>query len=260
VPIVGGGSDEFTEDAFLGGRLVLRQPRRGHRAGHDAVLLAAATAALPGEHAVDLGSGVGAAGLALARRIPGLTVTLVEVDAGLAALAAENIRVNGLGDRAKALPIDVGAPAGVLAGAGLSPGTAQRVLMNPPFHDPGRHQRSPDRGREVAHASRLDGLPTWVRCGGRLLCAGGTLTLIWRADGLGHVLDALAGRFGDIAVLPVHPKPDRPAIRVLIRAVKGRRSPLTLLPGFVLSDAEGHPTTTAEAVLRGTAILPLADP
>ena len=35
---------ETSEDAILAGRLVLRQPLRGHRVGHDALLLAAAVA------------------------------------------------------------------------------------------------------------------------------------------------------------------------------------------------------------------------
>ncbi|MFZ1187654.1 MAG: methyltransferase, partial [Pseudolabrys sp.] len=52
---------ETSEDAVLGGRLRLRQPLRGHRVGHDAILLAAATGARAGEHAIDLGTGVGAA-------------------------------------------------------------------------------------------------------------------------------------------------------------------------------------------------------
>ena len=77
---------DVSEDAVLGGRLVLRQPLRGHRFGHDAILLAAAVAARAGERAVELGAGVGAAGLALARRVDGLDVTLVEIDPALAAL------------------------------------------------------------------------------------------------------------------------------------------------------------------------------
>src|SRR3954471_16991492 len=84
------GDAETTLDAVLGGRLTLRQPKRGHRVGDDAILLAAATQAEPGEHAIELGAGVGAAGLALAQRVPGLNVTLVEIDAALAALAREN--------------------------------------------------------------------------------------------------------------------------------------------------------------------------
>ena len=78
---------DVTEDAFLGGKLRLRQPKSGHRAGHDAMLLAAATPARPGDRVVDLGAGVGAAGLAVARRIAGIELVLVEIDEGLAELA-----------------------------------------------------------------------------------------------------------------------------------------------------------------------------
>src|ERR1700729_4060604 len=94
---------DVSEDAVLGGKLVLPQPLRGHRFGHDSILLAAATAAHAGERAVDLGSGVGAAGLALARRVEGLDVTLVEIDPVLAELAAENIARNGLAWLARAV-------------------------------------------------------------------------------------------------------------------------------------------------------------
>ncbi|HEX2216507.1 MAG TPA: methyltransferase, partial [Xanthobacteraceae bacterium] len=57
---------ELTVDAVLGGRLRLMQPKRGHRFGHDAVLLAAATPAAPGDRVVEFGAGVGAAGLLVA--------------------------------------------------------------------------------------------------------------------------------------------------------------------------------------------------
>src|SRR5436309_8435164 len=93
-------SAEVTEDAALGGRLRLKQPLRGHRVGHDAILLAAACPAQEGEHAVDFGAGVGAAGLAVAVRVAGVTVTLVEIEPDLAALAVGNARANGLADRA----------------------------------------------------------------------------------------------------------------------------------------------------------------
>ena len=82
--------------------------------------------------------------------------------------------------------------------------------------------------------------------------------MIWRADGLAAVLDALAGNFGTVTVLPVHPKPDAPAIRVIVRAVKANRTALILLPGLILADANGRPTAEAEAVLRDGALLPLA--
>ena len=151
----------LTEDAVLGGRLRLRQPRRGHRVGHDAILLAAATAAADGDHAVDLGAGVGAAGLALARRVPGVRVTLVDVDPVLSDLADENVVENGFADRVASLVLDVTAPADAFVAAGLPPGCAQQVLMNPPFNLAQRHRASPDPDRMQAHAAApetLDGL------------------------------------------------------------------------------------------------------
>src|SRR5205085_8436726 len=98
---------ETTDDAVLGGRLILRQPRRGHRVGHDAILLAAATDARFDEHVVELGAGVGAAGLALAQRVAGLKVTLIELDRDLAALAEENAARNGLADRVRVVVLNV---------------------------------------------------------------------------------------------------------------------------------------------------------
>src|SRR5690242_14754031 len=111
--------NDVTDDAVLGGRLRLLQPRRGHRVGHDAILLAAATAARPGETAIDLGAGVGAAGLALALRVPGVSVTLVEIDPQLAVLAAENASLNGFGDRVRSVVLDVTGPPAAFAAAGL---------------------------------------------------------------------------------------------------------------------------------------------
>jgi tRNA1(Val) A37 N6-methylase TrmN6 len=248
----------LSEDALLGGALRLRQPRRGHRAGHDAVLLAAACPAQGGEHVVDLGAGVGAAGLALAARAPDIAVTLVEIDPDLAALAAENAQLNGWAARVRSVTLDAAGPARAFAAAGLVPDSVDRVLMNPPFNDPGRQRSSPDHRRRLAHAAPRETLAAWIRTAARLLRPRGTLTLMFRADGLADLARGLDSVFGAVAVLPVYPKPDQPAIRILVRATKASRAPFTLLPGLVLSDASGHPTPQAEAVLRAGATLPLA--
>jgi len=249
---------ESSEDAVLAGRLILRQPLRGHRIGHDAILLAAAVAAAAGEHAVDLGAGVGAAGLALARRFDGVSVSLVEIEPELAACAAENIERNNLGDRVRAICLDVESPGADFAAAGLPPGCAAQVLMNPPFNA-GQHQPSPDRGRRAAHVGSAGTLRGWLRAAARLLGPHGAVTLIWRADGLADVLEALAGDFGAVSILPVYAKPAAPAIRVLARGVKESRAPLTLRPGLLLAEADGEPTAQAEAILRENSALPMTE-
>lgn len=248
-------NNETSEDAVLGGRLVLRQPVRGHRFGHDAILLAAATEALPGERAIELGAGVGAAGLALARRIAGLDITLIEIDPALTELARGNAARNSLIDRVRALCLDVAAPESAFAAAGLLPASADRVLMNPPFNAP--QNPSPERGRRLARTATDGTLMLWLTTAARLLRASGTVTLIWRADGLGDVLAALAQDFGVITILPVHPKPGATAICVIASALKERSGPSSLLPGLVLADANGKPTAQAETILRDGAALPL---
>jgi tRNA1(Val) A37 N6-methylase TrmN6 len=254
-----GQASETTDNAILGGRLRLVQPRRGHRIGHDAILLAAATGARPGDHVVDLGSGVGAAGLALAMRIPDVTVALIEIDPALAALAAENIERNGFAARAHVAVLDVAAPMDVFAAAGLEPGSADRVMMNPPFNDPAQQNVSPDPRRRMAHAAPSASLGDWINAASRLLHTAGTLTMIWRADGLADVLAALSPRFAGIAILPVHGRAGQPAIRVIVRASRASRAPLSLFPGLVLNGADGRPTAEAERVLRHAEALPLAD-
>jgi len=248
-----------SEDRILGGRLRIRQPLRGHRVGHDAILLAAATGARGGERAIDLGSGVGAAGLALAARVPGLTVTLIEIDPVLCALAAENARLNGLDNRVRALTLDVEKP-DTFEAVGLSGDAVDRVLMNPPFHDARRQNVSPDPRRRLAHVGTPGLLARWVGTAAWLLKPRGILTLIWRADGLADVLATLRPSFGDIAVLPVLPREAAPAIRVIVRAAKASGGPELSYPAIALNDEQGQPTEAAEAVLREGKTLRIAEP
>jgi tRNA1(Val) A37 N6-methylase TrmN6 len=246
-----------TDDAVLGGRLVLRQPKRGHRVGHDAILLAAATGGVAGEHAVDLGAGVGAAGLALARRVAGLQVTLVELDADLAALAAGNAARNGMTARVRAVSCDVEDVA-ALAAAGLAEGSAERVLMNPPFNDSHRQKASPDARKRLAHVAGPGLLRGWIGSAAWLLKPRGRLTLIWRAEGLDEVLTALGPGFGNVAVTPVLPQAGVPAIRVLVRAEKSAGGSRRDFPGLVLNES-GRASDAAEAILRAGGTLPMSE-
>lgn len=249
-------SGEFTEDAFLGGRLRLRQPKSGHRAGHDAMLLAAATAARAGDRVVDLGAGVGAAGLAVAKRVAGIALVLVEIDPELAALARNNAAANAL--EAEVVVLDVGCEAGAFAAAGLGPDSVDVVLMNPPFNDAARHRASPHKAREIAHVATAATLESWIHASRRMLKSGGVLTLIWRADGLAEVLAALDRGFGSLRILPVHGDPAAPAIRVLIRAIKGGKVPAEIHPALLLNDESALPNKQVQEILAGKAIVPLA--
>jgi tRNA1(Val) A37 N6-methylase TrmN6 len=249
-------SHELTEDAFLGGALRLRQPKSGHRAGHDAMLLAAAASTRSGDRVVDFGAGVGAAGLAVAKRVTGIKIVLVEIDEVLAELARRNAASNRI--EANVIAMDLASGADAFAGAGLAPDSVDVVLMNPPFNDPSRHRSSPNKNRGIAHVADAATLESWIHAARRILKSGGVLTLIWRADGLAEVLDALDRGFGSLAILPVHGNAVTPAIRVLIRAIKGGRAPTALYPGLMLNDESGVPNKQVQEILAGRGNLPLA--
>lgn len=252
---MGADARDITDDAILNGRLRLLQPRRGHRFGHDAILLAAAVPVQEGERVLELGGGVAAASLALLSRVPDTHVTLIEIDPALCALANENIARNGYSQRARAIALDAEAPIEIFAKAGMDPGTFDHVMMNPPFND-ASHQPSPDAMRRRAHEGPAGLLAGWIATARELLTGSGQVTLIWRAEGIDDVLNALHDGFGGISVIPIYPAPERLAIRVIVSAMRGSDAPQRTLPGLTLNDSDGRPSDEAEKILRGGGRLP----
>jgi tRNA1(Val) A37 N6-methylase TrmN6 len=240
--------DDISEDALLSGRVRLLQPRRGHRAGTDAVLLAAAAGAQAGETIVDLGSASGAVGLMIAAREPGAKLVFVERDKTLVALCRRNIALNDLGDRATAITADVFAPRAERIAAGLAPEQADLVATNPPFFEGEGARPSPDPGRRAAHEMAGGTLEGWIKTAADLLRPRGRVVMIHRADALGTCLAALGPRFGTIRITPVQVKAGGDSVRVLVSAVKGGKAPLSLAPVLVLHAADGGFTDAAAAM------------
>ncbi len=235
-----------TEDYFLGDRLIIRQPRKGYRAGVDAVLLAASVGVSDGGDAtlLDIGAGVGTVGLCAASRLPGLRVTLLEREAELVKLANENIAANKLVSRMMAVQAEVG------AAAGLTPESFDDVVSNPPFHDFGTGTPAPNALKAASHAMPGQALDDWLRYMARMVRPGGRATLIHKAEALPDVLAAFEARFGGIIILPIHARAGEPAIRVIVQGIKGSRAPLTLLPAFVLHGEGNAFTAEAQNILR----------
>jgi tRNA1(Val) A37 N6-methylase TrmN6 len=248
-------ADGLTVDRWLGGRLALVQPKRGHRVGTDAALLAAA-AGTPGGRIVDVGAGVGAVGLALARQSPGAFADLVEIDPSLARLAEMNAARNGLEARARVFRLDVLEPR-QRREAGLNDEAADCVVTNPPFFERGTIRVSPDTGRTQAHVfSSRDAdatLATWIRACLAILAPGGRFLMIHRPDALSAILAAIGSRLGALALLPVHPTIGASAHRLIVSGMKGSKAPLRIARALVLHEADGCLTAEADAIHRGDA-------
>ena len=242
------------EDRLLGGRLRLLQPVRGHRAGSDAILLAAAIPDLAEGPLADFGAGVGTIGLAVALRQPMLEVVLVERDPELAALASRNAGLNDLAGRVRAVVGTIGERNGDPARERLVAGSMAWVAMNPPFFEAGEVRASPVANRRVAHVAGQS-LGDWLKAARHVLKPGGGISIIHRAEALGAILSGLETGFGAVEIRPVHPQAERPAIRVIVSARLGSRKPAALLPALILNGADGRFTVLSEALHRGEAIL-----
>jgi tRNA1(Val) A37 N6-methylase TrmN6 len=250
-------ADALTEDGWLGGRLLLMQPKRGHRVGTDAALLAAAARDARQGRIVDVGAGVGAVGLALAQRYPLASVDLVELDPELAQLAESNAARNGLQARTRVLRLDVLNPK-ERREAGLVE-SANCIVTNPPFFDAETVRASPDKAKARAHVFASDEaratLADWIQASLAMLAPGGRFLMIHRPDALGAILAAIGSRLGSLALLPVHPAIGASAHRLLVSGVKGSKAPLRLAAGLILHGADGRLTAEADAIHRGERLI-----
>ncbi len=232
---------------FLDGRVRVEQPQTGFRSGLDAVMLAAAVPARPGQAALELGAGAGTASLCLAARVPHVTITGVEIAADLAGLAGRNAAVNGMAARVSFAAADIFA---------LPPELRRdfdHVFVNPPFH--GEGQMPPDAPRALA---LNDGgqLREWMKLGLQRTVSGGYFTAILRADRLPEALSALPD--AGVSMLPLWPRAGEPAKRMILQVRKGSGAAFALLPGLILHESSGAYTPEAQAILRGGAALALS--
>ncbi|MGV6811913.1 MAG: tRNA1(Val) (adenine(37)-N6)-methyltransferase [Brevirhabdus sp.] len=245
-------AQDLTDDAFLGGRLTVLQPRAGYRAATDPVFLAAAVPATPNDSMLELGCGVGVASLCLAVRT-GAQVTGLELQPDYAALARENARRNGLDLRVfegdlSAIPDK------------LRTESFDHVMFNPPYFPAGAGTSADDPGRELANREATP-LATWVDAALRRVKPKGWLTVIQRSERLPDLLAALDGRAGSITALPLGSRNGRDAGRVVVRARKGGRAPFVLKAPFILHTGTEHTrdgddfTPDASAILRDGAAL-----
>ncbi len=246
--------ERVTEDAILGGRVTLLQPKDGFRAAVDPVLLAACVPATPKDQVLDCGTGSGAAALALAARVPDVTVLGVDVQPNLIALAGRAAHRNGLEDRVRFQLCDVADPA-----KAMQTRLFDHVMSNPPFLEARHGQVPKDKARALASVESTADLATWLRFMADRLRDGGTLSIIHRFDRVPEILGLLDGGFGDVKRLDLVPVDDgRPVKRTIVQAVKGAPAGTVTETRMVVHHADGGFTPEAEAVLRDAMPLPMS--
>lgn len=235
---------DFTIDAFHRGAFHLVQPARaGHRAGMDAMLLAATIPDGAQGLLADLGAGAGAAGLAAAVRCPGLSVHLIERAPAMADCARRTLALEAnasFSSRIAVIEADVALRGKARRAAGLADDTYDYVIMNPPFN-PGHDRRTPDPLKAEAHAMETEDMfEHWLRTANAILRPAGQVSVIARPESIGDILGGLHKRFGGVEITPLCPRHGEDAIRILVTAVKGSRARMVLRDRILIHDGPGN--------------------
>ena len=224
---------DLSSDGFLDGRLNFLQPKQGYRSAMDAVFLAAAVPAVAGNRVLELGCGAGVALGCLCARVDGLVAFGVELQPAYAELASQNFAHNNLsaqifsGDLSQ-LPKPIKSQ------------NFDHVLANPPYFAQNAHTPPDDAGKSTAHISAVTTIDIWVSTALRRLHQGGVLTMINRVEALPQILAALNGKAGDISVLPISARQNRPPRRIIVQAKKSARGPLCLLSALIVHSGADH--------------------
>lgn len=244
-----------TLDVFHRGAFHLVQPAiKGHRSGVDAMILASSVPQGFSGRLADLGSGAGAAGLAVAARCKHAHVTLIERSGFMLNFAHKSVShpLNAaLLDRVDILEADVSLTGKTRAAAGLIDHSFDFVIMNPPFNE-ARDRSTPDPVKAEAHVMPEGMFDQWLRTASAILRPGGSVSIIARPGSLASILEALKGRFGGVKIIPVLPRPDGAAIRIVIMGIRGSRAGLSLMPALILHGEAGNDfTERATAINNG---------
>ena len=242
---------QLTHDGILNNRLRLWQPAKsshGYRFNSDSVLLAAAVPATAGQTVLELGSGVGAAALSLAYRVPDILLLAVEINPELARLGTRNASENGLANAVKTIVADAAA-----LPLHPNPPMLDHIMLNPPYYESSRERlgRAPQARFQPPEKPLRQWLTPAVAC----LKTNGSLTMIYPANRVAEGLDALPADLGKIQILPLLSHPDQPPKRLLIHAQKlaNPGDPPTAPhyhSGLLLHQADGGFTAEAKHLLR----------
>ncbi|QND52160.1 methyltransferase [Phyllobacterium sp. 628] len=244
-----------TLDAFHRGRFHLLQPAlKGHRSGVDAMVLASVVPNDFSGRVADLGAGAGAAGFAVLSRCTKASAVLIERSDLMADFARKSLALpenKSIAERAEVVVADVTLTGKARGAAGLADNSFDYVIMNPPFNLP-TDRATPDPVKAEAHVMTDGMMEQWIRTAAAIVKPGGSLAIIARPTSMAELLEALQRRFGGLVIVPVQPRPQDAAIRIIIRGIRGSRAGLTLAPALIMHGETGNGfTERATAINNG---------
>lgn len=244
----------YSIDRFHNGSFEVAQPTSGgHRAGMDALLLAATLKDGASGLVADLGAGSGVAGFAalnLHRELDLLAVELNETMFDMLSKTLSRALNARFANRTTTLLADVTLSGTDRLEQGFADNSVDHVIMNPPYNT--YSYRPPAKAiKHDAHMLGEGGLDAWFRTAAAITRIGGSLNMIYRSEDIAAVIACSRGRYGGLQIIPIHSKKNENAKRILVCGIRGSKAPLTILPGFVVHNDDGTFSEHADAIFKG---------
>jgi tRNA1(Val) A37 N6-methylase TrmN6 len=223
--------DNLTNDSILGGRIKLLQPKIGYRVAIDPIVLAHFVNIKPGEKILDAGCGAGTVSLILKSKEKLAQVTAIDVDEEMCSICRQNSRLNFLEIEVKNIAIER-----INEDFSLQNRLFDHVVTNPPFFKQKSSRVS--ESKKLANFETIN-LADWIASCVKKLKNNGILSIIHQASRIDDILQALKNIAGSVVIIPIFPKKNCAANRVVVQAKKSGKSEAKICFGIVAHNDDG---------------------
>ena len=225
---------ERIDDLQNNGLKIIQDPDR-FCFGMDAVLLSGFVTAGKGDRLLDMGTGTGILPLLLSVKTPCEHLTGLEIQEESADMAGRSVALNGLQEKIDIVTGDIRE-----AGSLFRPASFDLITCNPPYMIADHGLQNPEAPKAIARHEVLCSFDDVARAAGRLLVPGGKLFLVHRPFRLSEILVTLTEyKLEPKRMRLVYPYVDQEPNMVLIEAVRGGKSRMTVEKPLILFEEKG---------------------
>ena len=228
---------ERLDDLQLSGLKIIQNPEK-FCFGMDAVLLSGFVRTRKGELLLDIGTGTGILPLLLSAKTECAHLTGLEIQEESADMARRSVAINHLEDRISIVTGDVRE-----AGQIFAPASFDCITCNPPYVI-GKHGiTNPDAPKAIARHEILCTFEDVAAAAALLLRSGGKFFLVHRPFRLSEIMVTLTKHHLEPKRMRlVYPYVDKEPNMVLIEAVRGGNSRMTVEPPLIIFESQGNYT------------------
>ena len=225
---------ERLDDLQRNGYKIIQDPGR-FCFGMDAVLLSGFAKVKPGERVVDLGTGTGIIPILLEARSKGASFTGLEIQPESADMAARSVAYNHLEDRVSIVTGDIKDATNIFGASSFDV-----VTCNPPYMTDQHGIKNDGDAKTIARHEVLCTLEDVVSQASAVLKERGRFYMVHRPFRLAEIMNVLTKyRLEPKRMQLVYPYIDREPNMVLIEALKGGNSRITVEPPLIVYKEPG---------------------